>query len=188
MIATQTSSARYSADERTHSEHVCDDAGPAPASAASTPPVSSTSTLLQVIGLPLRAAQGLHALAGTALRLPALADAVGTMSSELVGLRSDLSGMPADSRRLADDVEVVDGVMGVMTTELADVKTSVTPVHDDLDHVRAGLAPLPDQLDRLLPKIDELGGHVDDMRAEMTEQLDGLRTDLSGLPFVSKST
>lgn len=96
--------------------------------------------------------------------------------------------MPADSRRLTDDVEVVHGVMGVMTTELADVKTSVTPVHDDLDHVRAGLAPLPDQLDRLLPKIDELGGHVDDMRAEMTEQLDGLRTDLSGLPFVSKST
>ncbi len=149
---------------------------------------SSTSSLLDAIALPLRMAQGLHAIAGAVLRVPALAEAVGDLRSELVGLRADLSGMPADSRRLANDVEVLHRELRVMSAELADVKANVAPVHDDLARVEAGLAPLPDQLDRLLPKIDELGGRLDEMRAELAEQLDGLRTDLSGLPFVSKSS
>lgn len=152
-----------------------------------TPPVSSTSRLMQVITLPLRAAHGLHTLADTLIRIPDLADAVGNMNSELVGLRADLAGMPADSRRLADDVEVVHGVMNVMNGGLADVKASVTPVHDDLGQVRAGLAPLPDQLDRLLPKVDELSGRLDGMRTELSGQRDGMRTDLSRLPFMKKS-
>lgn len=147
-----------------------------------------TPTLLDAIALPLRAAHGLRAIAGAVLRIPALADAVGDLRSELVGLRADLSGMPADSRRLADDVEVVHEELRVMQAELVDVKASVAPVHGDLARVEAGLAPLPDQLDRLLPKIDELSGRLDEMRGELAEQLDGMRTDLSGLPFVSKSS
>jgi len=155
---------------------------------ASTARVTSPSMLLGVIALPLRTAQGLYAIAGAVLRMPARADAAGELHPELVGLRADLSGMPADSRRLADDVEVVHEELRVMQAELVDVKASVAPVHVDLARVEAGLAPLPDQLDRLLPKIDELSGRLDEMRGELAGQLEGLRTDLSGLPFVSKSS
>jgi len=109
---------------------------------ASTARVTSPSMLLGVIALPLRTAQGLYAIAGAVLRMPARADAAGELHPELVGLRADLSGLPADSRRLADDV------------------------------------------DQLLPKIDELSGQLDQMRTELAEQVQGLRTDLSGLPFV----
>jgi hypothetical protein len=42
------------------------------------------------------------------------------------------------------------------------MKASIAPVHGDLGRVEAGLAPLPDMID-------------------------ALRTDLSSLPFVSKS-
>jgi len=147
-----------------------------------------TSTLLGVIALPLRAAQGLHAIAGAVLRIPTLADGVGDLHAELVGLRADLSGMPADSRRLADDVEIVHEELRLMHAELVEVKANVAPVHGDLARVEAGLAPLPDQLHRLLPKIDELSARLDRMRTELAEQLDGMRTDLSGLPFVSRSS
>lgn len=156
--------------------------------AAPTPRMAVTSTLRHAIALPLRTAQGLHAITGAVLRIPTLADAVGDLHAELAGLRADLSGMPADSRRLADDVEIVHGVLAGMNADLADVKASAAPVHDDLARVEAGLAPLPNQLDRLLPKIDELDRRLDEMRVELTEQLNGLRTDLSGLPFVSKSS
>jgi hypothetical protein len=151
-------------------------------------PASLTSTLVGVIALPLRAVQGLHAVAAAVLQIPTLTNAVGDLHAELVGLRADLSGMPADSRRLADDVEVVHGELRLMHADLEDVKASVAPVHGDLSRVEAGLAPLPDQLDDLLPKIDELSARLDRMRGELAEQLDGMRTDLSGLPFVSKSS
>jgi len=95
--------------------------------------------------------------------------------------------MPADSRRLADDVETVHRDLEVMKTALAQTMASVAPVHDDLLRVEAGLAPLPDALNALLPKVDDLAARLDDMRSELTAQLDGLRTDLSGLPFVSKT-
>lgn len=161
---------------------------PASMPAAPAPRTALTSTLRQAIALPLRTAQGLHAINAAVLRIPSLADAVGDLHAELAGLRADLSGMPADSRRLADDVEVVHGVLAGMNGDLADLEASVAPVHDDLARVEAGLAPLPNQLDRLLPKIDELDRRLDQTRAELTEQLNGLRTDLSGLPFVSKSS
>lgn len=153
-----------------------------------TPPASLTSTLVDVIALPLRAVQGLHAVAAAVLQLPTLTNAVGDLHAELVGLRADLSGMPADSRRLADDVEVVHGELRLMHADLEDVKASVAPVHGDLSRVEAGLAPLPDQLDDLLPKIDELSARLDGMRGELSAQLDGMRTDLTGLPFVRKSS
>lgn len=162
--------------------------GAAVPTSPSPPRASSRSWLLDAIGLPLRTAQGLHAVAGAVLRIPALADSVGDLNAELVGLRADLSGMPADSRRLADDVEVVHDVLRVLNGELADVKASVAPVHGDLARVEAGLKPLPDKLDLLLPKVDELGEQLDHMRGELSQQLNGLRTDLSGLPFVSKSS
>ena len=152
------------------------------------PDVGLNTPLQDLISLPLRTVQGLHAIAGAALALPAVADSVGDLNSELVGLRADLQGMPADSRRLADDVEIVQGTLRVLIAELADVKSSVAPVHGDLARVEAGLAPLPDQLDRLLPKVDDLGEGLDEMRIDLTHQLNGLRTDLSGLPFVSKSS
>jgi len=151
-------------------------------------PATLTSTLLDVIALPLRTVQGMHAIAGAVLRISSLADAVGDLNSELAGLRADLSGMPADSRRLADDVEIVHEELRLMHADLEDVKASVAPVHGDLSRVEAGLAPLPDQLDDLLPKIDELSTRLDRMRGELSAQLDGMRTDLTGLPFVRKSS
>ena len=38
------------------------------------------------------------------------------------------------------------------------------------------------------PKIDDVGGRLELLRGELTEHLDGLRNDLSGLPFVSKTS
>lgn len=43
------------------------------------------------------------------------------------------------------------------------------------------------RLGALLPKVDGLADRLAEMRGELSEQRDGLRADLNGLPFVTKS-
>ena len=145
------------------------------------------SSLLDVLTTPLRFALDVQRVAHAIAQMPALGFAITGLHTELAGLRADLKSMPADSRRLADDVEIVHRDLDVMKTALAQTNLRVAPVHEDLLRVEAGLAPLPDALHALLPKIDEVGGRLELLRGELTEHLDGLRNDLSGLPFVSKT-
>lgn len=151
------------------------------------PSGASTISLRDGLGVPMKAVREGRAAARALRGIPALMSSVAGLHAELAGLRADLAGMPADSRRLADDVEVVHGDLTAMKDDLAETTASVAPVHRDLAKVQASLAPLPDQLEALLPKIDDLAGRVDEMRGELAGQVDGLRTDLSGLPFVSRS-
>lgn len=144
-------------------------------------------SMLDALTIPLKIARDVPLVVSALTEIPALTGAVGELHAELAGLRTDLASMPADSRRLVDDVAVVHGALNAMKADLAETNASVAPVHDDLSRVEAGLAPLPNTLGALLPKIDELAGRLDEMRSELAKQLDGLRTDLSGLPFVSKS-
>jgi chromosome segregation ATPase len=148
---------------------------------------SAATGLVDALALPLRILRGLRAIPPALTRIAASTDAVEDLHSELRLLRADLAGMPGDTRRLADDVETVHEVLRVLRRELVEIKSDVEPVHDDLGRVEAGLAPLPDKLDALLPKIDDLAGRLDGMRGELAGELDALRTDLSGLPFVSKT-
>jgi ABC-type transporter Mla subunit MlaD len=143
--------------------------------------------LRDVVALPGRAVGGLWAIPASLEGMSGVTGAVDDLRSELVGLRGDLASMPADSRRLADDVEIVHETLGTLSAELLGIKASVAPVHDDLARVEAGLVALSSQLAAVLPKIDELAGSLDGMRAALSEQLDGLRTDLTALPFVSKT-
>ena len=140
--------------------------------------------LLAAVTLPLRVLDGARTVAAAILTLT---DRVGDLHAELAGLRDDLSSMPADSRRLADQVAAVHSSLGVLLGELDAIKLNVAPVHDDLGRVEEGLAPLPDKLDTLLPKIDELAFRLAGLRTDLHGQLDALRTDLSALPFVTKT-
>ena len=145
-------------------------------------------SLLDVLTAPLRFALDVQRVAHAIAEMPALGFAITGLHTELFGLRSDLRGMPADSRRLADDVEIVHRDLDAMKTALAETIASIAPVHDDLLRVETGLAPLPDALHALLPKVDDVSAQLDVLRSELSEQLDGLRSDLSGLPFVSKTS
>jgi len=84
-------------------------------------------------------------------------------------------------------VDLLHGDLEAVKAELGDVSASVAPGHEDLARVEAGLAPLPDSLDTLASKFDELPGHLDHLRVQLAQQIDALHTDLSGLPFVKKS-
>ena len=138
------------------------------------------SSLLDVLRTPLRFALDVQRVAHAIAQMPALGFAITGLHTELAGLRADLKSVPADSRRLADDVEIVHRDLDVMKTALAQTNLRVAPVHEDLLRVEAGLAPLPDALQ---PKIDDVGGRLQLLRGELTEHLDGLRNDLSGLPL-----
>ena len=60
-----------------------------------------------------------------------------------------------------------------MRADLAVTRVSVEPMDEDLHAVETAFAVLPEKLDA--------------MRAELTRELELLREDLSGLPFVGKS-
>ncbi|HEY5261121.1 MAG TPA: hypothetical protein VIJ33_03340 [Solirubrobacteraceae bacterium] len=148
---------------------------------------SAASGVLGAATLPFRVLKQIRVIAGELELISSLTAAVEDLHLELTGLRSDLSTMPGDSKRLADGVEVVQEALGDLSAELVEVKASVAPVHDDLERIEEGLAPLPNGLDALLLSVGDLAGRLDGMRGELTGELDALRTDLSALPFVSKS-
>ena len=144
-------------------------------------------SLLDPITLPLRIAEELRSIASAVAVLPALARSIDAMHSEMVGLRSDLKAMPASSARLVDQVEDLKEGLRLMQGDLAETSKNVAPMDEDLARVEAGVGPLPEKLDALLGEMAKLAGQLDLMRAELSEQLERLRTDLSGLPFVTKS-
>ena len=105
------------------------------------------------------------------------------MRGNLAGMRSDLDDVPGGLERTSARVaELHAGLAGVperiaamqagietMAADLAATRASVEPMDTDLHKVEQAMLTLP-------PKLDD-----------MTRQLDGLREDLSGLPFVGKS-
>ncbi len=132
-------------------------------------------------------AEDLRSIAGAVAVLPAFARSIGEMHSELTALRSDLQPMPASSARLVDQVEELKEDLRVMQADLSETKVNVQPMDEDLSRVEAGVRPLPEKLDALMAEMTDLAAQLDLMRTELSEQLERLRTDLSGLPFVTKS-
>ena len=145
------------------------------------------ASLLTPITLPLRMAEDLRSIAGAIAVLPALARSIDEVQTEMTGLRSDLQSMPADSARLVDQVEDLKDGLRLMQADLSETKVNVAPMDEDLSRVEAGMRPLPEKLDALLAEMAKLAAQLDLMRAELSDQLERLRTDLSGLPFVTKS-
>ncbi len=145
------------------------------------------ASLLTPITLPLRMAEDLRSIAGAIAVLPALARSIDEVQAEMTGLRSDLKSMPADSARLVDQIEDLKDGLRLMQADLAETTVNVEPMDEDLSRVEAGVRPLPEKLDALLAEMAKLAAQLDLMRAELSDQLERLRTDLSGLPFVSKS-
>ncbi len=149
--------------------------------------MSGVASLLDPITLPLRVAEDLRSVARAVAVLPALARSIDEMHSEMSGLRSDLKPMPASSIRLVDQVEDLKEDLRLMQADLSETKVNVEPMDEDLSRVEAGVRPLPEKLDALMGEMAKLAAQLDVMRAELSDQLERLRTDLSGLPFMTKS-
>jgi len=102
----------------------------------------------------------------------------------------------SDIRRIAEyaaDLPAVRGLMSDMSADLAELRVvlGVLPpqleqVTGELEGFRDTLGGMSRRLDEAIVRLGPLDEEVPGMLREMRDELDGLRSDLSRLPFIPR--
>ncbi len=160
--------------------------------------------LLTPFSIPLRLLDDVRTIAESLALLPELIDEVRSLSRSMGEMQDDLRGLRGDLAPLPQGIQDMHAELRGMRSDLDSLPSGIADMRRELSGMRGDLGSLPGGIDRMATDLTEVLENVRPMDEDLSQvegavrglvpkldgiqqELDHLRSDLAGLPFVSKS-